>query len=185
MTATMTGIEVVGDLDGWLPRCRILYNNAFADLSELAVQQHLMTDDEFTEMARDPSLSKYLALGGDLTMLGMSVLTNRLAAWSLVAPAFFRRRWPTEYAENRIFYVGFVCTRRDAPNHVFRDLIERMYQDVIAVNGIAVMDFCTYMTMRRIPGITHRILSGINPATTSARIDTQEFWAYRFDGGTL
>lgn len=185
MTDTMTGIRVVGDLDGWLPRCRALYQAAFTDLSERAAQQHLMTDDEFTEMAYDPSLSKYLAVGDDLTVLGMSVLTNRLTAWPLIAPAFFRRRWPVEAAENRIFYVGFVCTRRDAPNNVFPDLIERMYQDVIAVNGIAAMDFCTYMTMRHIPAITHRILSRINPATTGARIDTQEFWAYRFDGGSL
>lgn len=185
MTAALADIRAHADLDYMMSMCRNMYKKAFWEINELAVQRHLMTDDEFTMMAYDQAIMKYVARAPDGVILGFSAMTNRLTAWPLISPAYFQRRWPAEYEQRRIFYVGFVCTLDGAPPAVFPQLIERMYQEVIAVEGIAVMDFCAHNVHRRMPGVTTRILNRINPGTEGACLDTQSFWAWRFDGGTL
>jgi hypothetical protein len=41
-------------------------------------------------------------LRGSWTLLGLAAYTNALAAWPLISPDYPARRWPVEYAEQRI-----------------------------------------------------------------------------------
>lgn len=168
------------------------YRTAFEPINALAAQRHLMTYNEFETVMTDARVRKHFAtVGGHLVadgtviggqVVGMSVITNDLWAWPLISPAYFARRWPTHYRQNRIFYVGFVLALPNAPITTFRDLIADMAQPVFACQGIAVMDFCTANVDRKVPAATDRILHRLHPDTNGDRVDAQEFWAWRFDG---
>lgn len=158
------------------------YTRAFTDVDTLAAQRHLMNGTEFRDVMYDPRIIKHVARTPTGNVIGHSVITNNLDAWPLISPRYFERHWPDLYREERIFYVGYVCTDEDAPHHLFRDLIADMAEPVFKVNGMAVMDFCTHNIVRRVPQVAARILSRLNPVTTTALLDRQEFYAWRFDG---
>lgn len=160
-----------------------LYRDAFTDIDAQAAQRHLMTRDEFDHVMTDRRIRKYFAFHGG-TPVGLAVITNDLDAWPLISPRYFARQWPDLYAARRIFYIGFACTVTGAPNHTFHDLIADLSKEVFAVDGMAVMDFCTRNAIGlRMPRRVGALLNHLHPAASEARlIDTQEFWAWRFDG---
>lgn len=160
-----------------------MYEQTFREIDELAVQRHLMTRAEFDAVMDDPAVRKHTAYDDD-RIVGQSVITDDLDAWPLISPRYFARHYPVEYAEKRIFYVGYVCTDPGAPITTFRDLIDDMAREVFACDGIAVMDFCTINVLRGLPAATTRILRRLAPAGQAhpVQLDTQEFWAWRFDG---
>lgn len=164
-----------------LPPAWWLYEDAFADINPRAAQRHLMTFDEFSLMAHDPRVLKFCARERGM-LRGLSVMTDQLDAWTLVAPEFFERRFPGR----KVFYVGFVATLAHEPG-VYEALVRRMYDDVIAADGIAVMDFCLYnVTDKQIDRRVDLLLRRINPAARHDFIDTQSFHAWDFrteDGG--
>lgn len=158
-----------------------LYVEAFAEISEHAVQQHLMTFGLFADICRNRQIRKFLAYDDSRNLVGLATITNDLASWPLVAPSYFARHEPEEFKQEAVWYIGFVGTR---PNqlHAFPMLISAMYPLVNDSDGIAVMDFCAVnVTRRRLPEVTAKLLSRLNPSVRSELIDTQQFWAYRFD----
>lgn len=157
-----------------------MYEQQFTGINRLAAQRHLLTQAEFAGICRDIRVRKYVAWR-DEQAIGLAVITNDLDAWPLISPAFFQHRWPHHYQRKAIFYIGFICTTH-VP-YLYRDLIAAMYPPVIETDGIAVMDFCARnVDTYRMPDRTGRTLKRLNPAAAGARIDQQEFWAYRFDG---
>jgi hypothetical protein len=177
-------IERHADLDPFTPSWS-LYYETFHHVNELAAQRHLMTADEFTDVASDPRITKHVSLDDARRTQGLGVITNQLAAWPLISPPYFRRRWPEHFHENRIFYIGFVCVRPDAPSGTFREIIADMSQQVFAVDGIAVMDFCTVNVNKGLPRATTWLLNSLHENAVGGPIDAQEFWAWRFDGKDL
>ncbi|NMO57702.1 hypothetical protein HH310_41890 [Actinoplanes sp. TBRC 11911] len=158
-----------------------LYSTLFADINVMAAQRHLMTADEFAAVYYDQRVLKFYVHDKNNALAGMSVLTQNLGAWPLISPPYFARRWPEHFARRAIWYVGFVGV---AGRHVhgFRELIRNMYAHVIPDSGIAVMDFCTYnVTQRRLPDVTLKLLSWMNPAADMELADAQTFVVYRFD----
>ena len=175
--AQLQPTTVVPDVDeAWT-----LYANIFAEVNNLAAQRHLMTSAEFHAIYHDPRVLKFYTRDEAGGLAGMSVLTQDLDAWPLISPTFFARRWPDHYARKAIWYVGFVGV---APNGLngFRDLVGKMYPHVIGNAGVAVMDFCTYnVTHRRLPAVTLKLLSWVNPAAAMETVDAQQFVVYTFD----
>jgi hypothetical protein len=160
-----------------------MYREAFTDVSKLAAQQHMMTPIEFAKVAMDPAITKYVALDSERTIIGLGVMTDDLSAWPLVSPEFFANRWPAQYEERRIFYVGFVCTRPGAPLSTFRDILAAMTEVIIAHRGIAIMDWCAHnVEERKLASAVTRMLGRMHEGTVGQEIDRQSFWAYRFDG---
>lgn len=160
-----------------------LYVDVFTEINRLAAQRHLMTHDEFQAVYHDTSIRKFYVRDEGGQMVGMAALTNSLAAWPLISPEYFARRWPRFYARRAIWYCGFVGAR---PNqlHAFRDLVTAMYQQIRSNNGMAAMDFCTYNDItRRLPEATLRLLGRLNHATTMEVADRQTFVVYRFGAG--
>ena len=163
------------------PALWAMYRQAFTDIDGLALQRHLMTRDEFGHAMSDDRVTKHLAHRGE-EWVGQAVITNQLDAWPLISPRYFQRRWPDHYQQRRIYYVGYVCTTPDAPITTFRDLIADMGQQVFDCDGIAVMDFCTANVLRNLPRATTHILTRLDERATPEHLDSQEFWAWRFDG---
>ena len=158
------------------------YQDVFAEVDALAANRHLMTYDEFVHVMADGRVQKWLAFHDDGHLIGMSTITNDLAAWPLISPAFFARRYPSQYERRAIWYIGLVgCNAEGTRAHAFRDLIARMQPQVEASGGIFVQDFCVYnVGVRRMPEATRAILRRINSTVEFGRIDAQEFWAGSF-----
>jgi hypothetical protein len=176
-------IKVVDELhDDLLEDAWSLYHEAFRDLNALAVQRHLMYRNEFDEVMHDPRVQKYLCLNDEGRVCGLSTYTNDLWAVPLISPEYFERRWPELYAENKIWYCGFVAVDRNAGrNGAFAELVEAMYLVAAAQNGIIGLDFCRFNDeshhMGRVVRIMlHRLSGGVR----AERMDEQNFWLYEF-----
>jgi len=164
-----------------------LYGDAFVGVNELAAQRHLMTPAEFDDMTWDKRISKLIARDEDGRMVGLSTITNDLAAWPLISPPYFRRNWPDHYAREAIWYIGIVGVHPTASGrHVFSALIEAMSPRVFASDGLAVMDFCSFNEdVRQIPRATRVLLKRLHPVPSGVegrQVDTQSTWVFRFDG---
>jgi hypothetical protein len=154
---------------------RALYRDAFTEVNELAVQRHMLTEDELTDVLDDWRIGKYVARDGD-GLAGWSVMTDRLEAWPLVAPEFFARAYPGR----KVFYVGFVATRNHAAG-AYAALVARMYEDVIAADGVFAMDFCGANVDRLdIARRVNVLLRRLNPAARFGLVDRQEFYVGDF-----
>lgn len=176
MTITQQRIAVPALDDAW-----DLYAALFTDIDTLAAQRHLMTYAEFADVYHNPDVLKFYCYDDRGQPIGMSVLTRELEAWPLISPRYFARHFPDFYYQKSIWYVGFVGVK---PHHLhgFRELVRLMYPYISRSDGIAVMDFCAFnTTIRRIPEVTLRLLSSINPAAGMQTVDAQTFIAYRFD----
>lgn len=90
-----------------------LYYTTFHELNAFAVQRHLMFRSEFDEVMLDTRVQKYLCLADDGSVCGLSTYTNMLDAMPLISPAYFERRWPELFAQNRIWYCGFVAVEKN------------------------------------------------------------------------
>ena len=121
-------IDVLPDLIGErLDEAWNLYQTAFEHLNAMTIRRHLMYREEFEDVMHDWRIDKWCVLSDDGVLQGLAVYTNDLKSWPLISPDYFARRWPEEFAENRIWYCGFVAV----PGHqrgVFVELIEAMYR---------------------------------------------------------
>lgn len=166
------------------PRTRLgrelwqLYAGAFAPLSELAANRHVMTLDEFAELCTDARIDKYLAYeGGEL--VGFGALTRWLDAVPLVSPPYYRRLWPDLFACGHIWYVVFICTDHTAT--AFAELLDHMSTPARRVGGIVGMDFCTYNVVERhLPRASRLILHRLGAPPRVQRVDAQEFYVFEF-----
>lgn len=159
------------------------YEAAFEQINRLSMQRHLMTLTEFVTVCGDPRITKYLATDGHGAFRGLSVLTNHLPAWPLVAPEFFAHHFPETYAAQEIWYLGFAYVANPrSDGRVFQALIEHMSLPARAAHGMVFMDFSAANVARLIPGI-RRTVQRLDPEHTFQRYDSQEFWGFDFRQG--
>lgn len=166
-----------------LEECYLMYAEVFEEINALAAQRHLLTYDEFCDIAKDSRITKLVARDGDGRLVGIACVTNVLEAWPLLAAPYYQRHFPDHYTRQAIWYVGFlgVLPRR---SHVFRGLVEVLYDIVNSNQGLVGMDFCTFNEdFRNLPSVTRNVLLRWNEQTQMLRMDSQTTWVYRFDGG--
>jgi hypothetical protein len=168
-----------GDLleDAWK-----LYQQSFDALRHLAVQRHVMYADEFDAVMADPRVEKFLAFGEDGTLAGISTMTADLLAVPLVSPEYFADRWPDRYRAGRIYYIGFLGVHPDSHGSgVFGEMVKAMTREVALVDGLAVIDVCTYNKDRLHLG---RAISSLAATWAShvamATLDAQTYIGYDF-----
>jgi len=164
-----------------LPEVWDLYSTTFYELNAMAVQRHLMYREEFDEVMLDRRVQKYLCLGDDGTVCGLSTFTNELEAIPLISPAYFQRRWPRLYAERRVWYCGFVAVEKsDHPTNAFAELVEAMYQTAAARNGIIGLDHCRYNGDRHLARVIELKLRRLAGTVRAEQMDEQSYWIYEF-----
>ncbi|HEY2672978.1 MAG TPA: hypothetical protein VGJ07_21795 [Rugosimonospora sp.] len=157
-----------------------LYYEAFRELNALAVQRHLMYRSEFDEVMLDRRVQKYLCLDDDAALCGLSTYSNDLDAVPLISPQYFERRWPRHYAERRIWYVGFVAVRADAPLTTFTQLITAMHETSTR-DAITALDVCARTdAVRHLPRSVRVLLHRISGNVRMERLDEQSYWLYEF-----
>lgn len=165
-----------------------LYEAAFAELNAFAVARHLMTRNEFDQVMADPRVVKHLILDDAGVLAGLATFTNTLEAVPLIAPEYFARRWPQQYEQRRIWYIGFVAVAPHARNlGAFAEVFAEFYQIADAVDGLVAMDICTFNEdVRHLPRAIALRLSALSTGRSRAeRIDQQSFWLYDMRGQTI
>jgi hypothetical protein len=176
-------IKVVDELhESLLEEAWSLYHEAFQELNAHTVQRHLMYRSEFDEVMRDRRVEKYLCLDDGGALCGLSTFTNHLDAVPLISPQYFQRRWPQHYAEQRIWYVGFVAV---APNgramYAFVELVEAMQRVAAPRNGIVGLDVCRYNNdARRMSRAVGLLVRRITSTVRVEHADEQSYWLYEF-----
>lgn len=172
-------IDAMGEsliADAWT-----MYHETFAELNAFAVQRHLMYEHEFAEVMRDRRVQKYLVLD-DGAIVGLSTYTNELDAVPLISPAYFELRWPDLYAEQRIWYCGFVAVHPRAQGAgPFREMVEAMCRVAVQQGGIISLDMCRFNDQKRhlsrvIPLMLRRVAGDVR----TERLDEQSYWLYEF-----
>lgn len=173
-------------VDGWLLEpAWALYTRSFAELAGLAAQRHVMTRDEFDAVMADPRVTKWLVLDGDRRALaGLATVTDDLAAVPLVSPEYYARRWPAEYAEQRIWYVGFLAVSPPYEGAGVSSLLVRgVSSSVVRTGGLVAVDICAHNESLKLPTLLLRLARTYSAGTTLRRLDTQTFWAYEVPAG--
>ena len=156
-----------------------LYREAFEDLRYAAVQRHLMHRAEFDEVMSDDRVEKYVAFADDGALAALSSLTNDLDAMPLISPDYFAHRWPSYYAQRRIWYLGFIAiATTQRRSGVFETMIEKMWRVVRANAGVAALDLCARNETRQLDAAITRTLTALTPEVVPLRLDTQAFWAW-------
>ncbi len=164
--------------DGDEAEAWLRYQEWFSDIDTMAANRHLMTATEFQDMCNDRYIEKHVArVEGRL--VGLSVITGKLASWPLISPRFFERRWPDLYAQGRLWYIGFVGVARSAPRSVFSGLLssmaERREQDTF------FLDFCTHNVERGLPRHSQLALRTLGHGVPRLQqVDAQTFWSVDF-----
>jgi hypothetical protein len=168
-----------GDLleDAWK-----LYRQSFEPLRHLAVQRHVMYADEFDTVMADPRVEKFLAFGEGDTLAGIATMTADLLAVPLVSPDYFAHRWPHRYSEGRIYYIGFLAVHPNSHGTgVFADMVKAMTREVALVDGLAVIDLCTYNKDRlHLDRAIHSLSSIWALQVTMEALDEQTYLGYDF-----
>jgi ribosomal protein S18 acetylase RimI-like enzyme len=160
-----------------------VYELAFAGLAARAVQQHLMTREEFDEVCADDRVFKYVVRDTDLGVLcGFATFSNDLSTVHQLSEDFYERRWPRQFAEGTIWYIGCVGVHPSyRSSGVFVALVEAMCRVVHDERGVASLDICRYNDERlALPRLIGRIVNSFGHETAGERIDEQTFWAYDF-----
>lgn len=163
-----------------------IYRSAFDPLAELSPVRQSLTDQEFWEEMNSADVLKFILWDQDEQAAGISLLATDLNAVPWLSPPFFQKRFPTEYAEGKIYYIGAMAI--DPTRHsglwfaaLLRAVIERAASD----NCIICLDFCKYnvevVPLQKSVLTTARRL-GVTPAWID--LDHQQFSAMTMDGRT-
>ncbi len=180
---TSTVAEVREVVDGDLrEQAWTLYSESFDELRYLAVQRHVMYRDEFDAVMADARVEKFLLWGHDGSLQGLSSMTNHLPSMPLVSPEYFARRWPDRYQAGLIYYIGFLGVHPDSHGTgVFGDLVRAMTEPVSRVEGLAVIDVCTYNKDRlHLPRAIRWLASTWAPSVEMTDLDAQTYVGYDF-----
>lgn len=156
------------------------YRSAFEDINRLAIERHMMTYEEFSDVVADRRVQKWIAAEDSGDICGMAVITNDLLAVPLISPAYFEHHMPELYKQDRIFYVQFVCTEPTIRSvHAFHLLIAAMQPQVQDARGCAVMDFCDFnVEQLQLPEKALVVQQRYNPTVRMRRADSQHFYIY-------
>jgi hypothetical protein len=159
-----------------------LYECAFEELRATAVQRHLMTRDEFHAVMAEERILKLVVTDENGRPGALATITNALDAVPLIAPEFFARRWPTLYAENRVWYVSFVAVEPGHQNAgAMARLIRRMCDELGGRSGLICVDICRYREQAsRLSEVIERQANRALPGMTRINLDAQTYWGYEY-----
>jgi len=160
--------------EGWQ-----LYTTAFDELRTAAVQRHVMHRGEFDAVMADDRVDKYVGVSDDGTVTSLATFTNVLEAMPLISPEFFADRWPREYAEGRVWYLGFIAIHPDhRSTGVFESVIEELWRPVRKGRGVAALDMCSRNEAIGLPDAITRTLAAFTPDVLTTALDQQSYWSF-------
>ena len=164
--------------------CWSFYDRAFAPLRARAAQRHALTRSEFDDQMADKRVIKHIVHTAENAgkPVGMATLTNDLSAVPLISPEFYEARWPRFYAEQQIWYVGFLAVDPDYHGTgVLAQMIGSMCAVIPQEGGVVAADICQFnQDAMLLPDAFGRLAGTFARQPEKHRLDTQVFWGYEF-----
>jgi hypothetical protein len=113
---------------------------------------------------------------------GISTMTADLLAVPLVSPEYFAHRWPDRFRAGQIYYIGFLAVHPDSHGSgVFGEMVKTMTREVALVEGLAVIDVCTYNKDRlHLPRAINSLAATWCSQLQMAALDAQTYLSYDF-----
>lgn len=188
MTTLDTRTRLTGDTaeQAWK-----LYYECFAPLAILAVQRHVMTHEEFIDVAEDERVDKVLTYDPDGKLIGVATFTRDLEAVPLVSVAYFEHHWPELVAGRRIWYLGFVAVAGNGKlPAAFMEPFAHYFNEAAREHGMVGLDICAWNEdTKRLPqiiGANVKRLASRHGATGKFKLlDSQRYWLYDMLGEHL
>lgn len=160
------------------------YELAFSGMTTRAVQQHLMTREEFEDVCADERWTKYVTRDLDRggAICSFATLTNDLSAVYQLSEDYYRHRWPRQFAERSIYYIGCVGVHPSyRSSGVFVTVVEAICRVVHERGGVASLDICRYNEEAlALPQLIGRVVDSLGHEAEGERLDVQTYWAYDF-----
>ncbi|MBL8929491.1 MAG: hypothetical protein JNL54_05160 [Kineosporiaceae bacterium] len=157
------------------------YRDAFDDLQTQAAQRHLMTRSEFDQLMTDERVDKIVIRDRRLDRVAaLSIMTNHFDAVPLVSAEYFRARWPREFEDGRVWYVGFVAIPPAYQgSRAIGSIIRHVVEQGGSRGGVFAVDICDHNAeVHRLPEAIARLGRAFHPGVRSTRLDAQVYWAY-------
>ncbi|WP_432561868.1 hypothetical protein [Kineococcus sp. SYSU DK003] len=183
MPRANTALDVLDRLDGndredaWKA-----YELAFSGLAVRAAQQHLMTREEFEEVCLDERWRKYVIrdVDRDGTVGAFGTATNDLSVVPLLSLDFYADRYPRQFADRTICYIGCIGVHPSyRSSGAFVRIVETICRGIHEQGGVAAVDVCAYNDEQlALPRLINRITRTFG--TEGERLDTQAFYGYDF-----
>ncbi len=157
----------------------LLYTRATEELRRAAVQRHVMLRAEFADVMGDERIWKYRGVSDAGEITALATFTNHLEALPLISPEYFEHRWPQRYAARSIWYIGFfVIDPAHRGSGIFERVIEHMWRQVVASDGIAMLDISRRNERVGLADAIHGVLESLTPGMRASREDEQTYWLY-------
>jgi len=164
--------------------CWSFYDRAFEALRIRAAQRHALTRSEFDDQMIDGRVTKFIVYDARIGSkpVGMATLTNDLKAVPLISPEFYEARWPQFYAEQQIWYVGFLAIDPDYHGTgVLAKMIGAMCDVIPLRGGVVAADICQFNEeSMMLPDTFARLAGTFRRPPEKQRLDAQVFWGYEF-----
>jgi hypothetical protein len=164
--------------------CWSFYDRAFEALRVRAAQRHALNRDEFDDQMIDGRVIKHIVYNTDhgIKPVGMTTVTNDLKAVPLISPEFYEAKWPTFYAQQQIWYVGFLAVD---PDYHGTGVLAKMIGSICSIipprGGVLAADICQFNEESlMLPETFGRLAGTYSRQPERLRLDAQVFWGYEF-----
>lgn len=156
-----------------------LYRAAFDPLEGLAAGRQALTDDEFREEMRLPTVLKFVGWDRRERPVAMVVINTDLDTVPWISPGFWRQRYPEQAERGAIYYFGALLvspTVRGGP------WAHRMLAETVTFtarnHAVAAFDCCQHnVESVKLPEMIAAVAESLSYVDTE-RVDAQVYYAY-------
>lgn len=160
-----------------------LYEEAFGPMRVRAAARQVLTRQEFDDEVTNPRVWKYVAWDEAGEPVGLTTLTDDLAAVPWISPEYYAHRYPDHWERRAVFYLGFTLVK-PALRHsrVLYAMLRPAVHRIASRRGVCAYDVCGFndATLRFGLGL-ERLVHRFSEAEVST-VDVQTYYVASFSG---
>lgn len=150
-----------------------LYYETFKEVDEGSPCKQSYNRDEFMKVLQDSDVVKFILTYQD-SLVGIALITNNLKKVSWISEPYFKKHFPHQYEERRIYYIKalVIAKKYQGKIEVFR-LVKSIIEYVDSQNGIAAFDCSENINQFLLPLIER---AGTGTISQSQQLDRQVYY---------
>lgn len=169
MQSMMMPVLSPATIDDLYPR----YADAWEVIVQEASARHRLTFEVFREEMLDPRLEKHVVIDEHGRVVAMTTMTTDLDAVPWINPTFYQDRFPAEYANGTLFYLGYTFVDlENRGTRAFALMAATVNSRLSQARGVIGFDICGFSLRRGIGRHLERLFSGSDILTA----DTQTYF---------
>ncbi|MEO6880642.1 MAG: hypothetical protein ABI181_06765 [Mycobacteriaceae bacterium] len=158
-----------------------LYLRAFEPLRTRAAARNVLHHEEFVEEMNDARVQKYVAWDHEGHAVGLTTLTDDLAAVPWVSPEYYAAQFPEHAARGALYYLGFTLVHpRARRGSAFTDMMQPLLSRLVRERAVVCSDVCAFNNAAH--GFEGNVIAMLtNAAEVDVEVlDTQTYYSARF-----